>query len=65
MPYYSNDPLADFHAHDNEQEARLDKLPKCAECGEPIQQEFAVRIKGEWFCDRCLDANREECCPDY
>ena len=64
MPY-SDDPVSDFHAHDNEQEAWLDRLPKCAECREPIQQEFAVRYKGEWLCDHCLDANREECCPDY
>ena len=61
---YSDNPLADFAAYDNEQESWLDRLPKCAECGEPIQQEFAVRINGEWLCDNCLDANREECCPD-
>lgn len=37
----------------------LARLPKCHFCGEPIQQEDAVRIDGKWYCDRCLNDSRE------
>ena len=46
-----------------ENEARLEKilarLPKCCLCGEPIQQEDAVRLGNDWYCDDCLDDSRE------
>ena len=47
-------------AHDDEQEERLKSLPVCSECGEHIQQEYAVKINGDWYCDNCLDDMREE-----
>lgn len=37
----------------------LDKLPKCICCGEPVQQEMAVCINGDWYCDACLAEHRE------
>lgn len=37
----------------------LDRLPKCSCCGEPVQQEMAVRISGDWYCDECIDGYRE------
>lgn len=55
----TDDPIADFHRHDTEQEEWLDSLPKCEHCGEPIQQEKAVCIDGKYFCDECLDEMRE------
>ena len=51
---YTNDPIADFLRHDAEQQEWLDSLPKCDECGCPIQQEDAVHIGNDWFCDDCL-----------
>jgi len=45
--------------HDAEQEEALNKLPKCKICGEPIQQEDAVCICGNWYCDDCLDDCRK------
>lgn len=47
-------------AHDDEQEAKLRRLPVCCDCKDHIQQESAVRINGKWFCDRCLEDMREE-----
>ena len=41
--------------HDNAIETKLEKLPCCAECGEHIQQEYAVRIGNSFYCDECLD----------
>lgn len=55
----TDDPVADFHRHDDEQEAWLKKRPKCAECREHIQQQKAVRIHGLFYCDECLDNMRE------
>lgn len=46
--------------HDTERENRLKELPRCCECDEPIQQEDALYINGEYICDRCLDDLRVE-----
>ncbi len=54
--YYTNDPVADFLRHDAEQEAELQKLPKCKECGEPIQTDYAYGINGKYICEHCLEA---------
>ena len=55
MFFRSDDPVADFNRWDAEQEEKLERLPKCTECGEHIQQERAVCINGDWYCDKCLD----------
>jgi len=52
-----------FARHDAEQEALLDKLPRCCECDQPIQQEDAVYINDEWICDDCLSSYRREVNP--
>lgn len=36
---YTDNPVADFLAHDAEQAAALEELPKCDMCGEPCQGE--------------------------
>ena len=46
--------------HDAEQEKALMRLPVCCKCDEHIQQEDAVRIDGNWYCDECLEGMREE-----
>ena len=50
----SDDPVADFERHDREQQRKLEKMPVCKECGEHIQQEDAVLLDGNWYCDDCL-----------
>lgn len=57
---YTNNPIADFHRYDAEQNRRLARLPVCDHCGEPIQQEDAVCIDHQWFCDDCLKELRED-----
>lgn len=47
-------------AHDNDMQREIEKLPLCECCGEPIQQDTAVRINGDWYCDDCLDNLRED-----
>lgn len=48
--------LAHIEAMENKRRARL---PKCALCGEPMDQEYGVRYSGQWLCDICLDDMRE------
>lgn len=57
---YTNDPLSDFYRHDAEQDKQLKRLPRCAKCGEYIQQDTAVYIDGDWLCDDCVDRFRRE-----
>ena len=42
----TDDPIADFLAHDAEQQSKLDRLPKCDICGEPILDEYFYNIDG-------------------
>lgn len=55
---YTDDPVADFYAHDAEQAAKLDKLPVCADCGEPITDEFCYYINDVTICPDCMDCYR-------
>lgn len=55
--YISDDPIADFYRYDAEQQAKLDKLPKCDYCGEPIRDEHYYEINGDFICVKCLDQN--------
>lgn len=55
--FYSNDPVLDAENWMASQERRLELLPKCASCGQPIQQEKAVCVDGAYYCEECeLDA---------
>jgi hypothetical protein len=54
-----------WERHMTEQEAQLDKLPRCCECGEPIQQETAVYINDDFICDECLATYRRAVLPEW
>lgn len=51
---FTDDPLADFHNYDAEQEAALEMLPKCTECGHPIQDEECIVINDMPFHKDCI-----------
>lgn len=53
---YSDNPEADFIAHDIEQEKALAKLPHCDDCGEPIQDDEAYYINAGWICEDCMSS---------
>lgn len=40
-----------FEMHDREQAKRMARLPKCKCCGYEVQQEEAVCIEGDYYCD--------------
>lgn len=50
---YTDNPILDVEQHDAEQQAKLDKLPVCECCGEPIQQEKAIYYNDQWCCIDC------------
>ena len=47
-------------AHEREMDKRLEALPKCGLCGDPIQQDTAFHVNGVLYCDECLDLHRTE-----
>ena len=57
---WTDDPVADFNRHDQDQAERLKKLPTCERCGGAIQQERVVCIDGFWYCDDCIEFYRKE-----
>ena len=51
----TDNPHADFDRYDAEQQRRLDKLPKCDKCGEPIQDEDLYDFEdGNLICEECV-----------
>lgn len=63
--YITDDPESDFLRHDAEQAKALEKLPKCAECGEPIQTEECYEINDELICPECLERYHRRRVEDY
>ena len=47
-----------FCQHEAEQQAKLDKLPKCCECKEPIQTEDCYAFNDELYCLDCMEEHR-------
>lgn len=52
---YTDDPIADFHRHDSEQEKALENLPKCDYCGEPIQDDYYYDIDDYFLCKKHMN----------
>lgn len=63
--FYSDDPIADFGAWDAEQNKRIARLPVCADCDEPIQDDHFYLINGECICPDCMDGNYKKCVEDF
>lgn len=61
--FYTDDPIADFNRWEAEQEKQLERLPVCADCDNPIQDETAFYINGEWICEDCMDSYKREVLP--
>ena len=62
---FTDDPIDDFHRYDSEQEAKLDKLPICEKCKNPIQQEKAVYYNDQWICENCESEFWEDIREDF
>lgn len=57
--YYTDDPVADYERYSADQERELDRLPRCSECGEPIQDEYCYLINDEAICESCMDQYKQ------
>ena len=52
---FTDDPERDFLNHDRKQGERLNRLPKCELCGDPIQNGYAFEYEGDLYCEECFD----------
>lgn len=60
--FRSDNPIRDFERYDAEQQRKLDRLPKCAYCSEPIQDERCYNINGNFVHSDCgYDYLNENC----
>lgn len=53
------DNYSQWAAHDAEQEAALELLPVCCECGEHIQAETCFDINDSIICEECMENYRK------
>lgn len=51
---YTNNPVADYMAYDNERTRLLFKFPKCSICDEHITDEHLFIIEGETYVKNVL-----------
>ncbi len=65
MTYITDDPIADYNRHQAEIEKWLAKRPECADCGEPVQDEYFYLINDEVICPDCLKNNYRKNVEDY
>lgn len=56
---YTDDPIADFAAHDFQQQKEMERLPQCGICGEPITDEYAYMVNDGWFHKDCFESEHE------
>lgn len=54
----TDNPEADFASYDAEQQAQMNRLPRCGECDECIQSETCYRIDGELICEECIEKHK-------
>ena len=62
---WTDDPVADFERYDAEQERKLERLPTCSCCDEPIQDDYFYQINDENICVHCLNEYFRKDVDDY
>ncbi|MBO5463753.1 MAG: hypothetical protein J6A49_10630 [Clostridia bacterium] len=55
----TDNPVADFERYDAVQERAKEKLPRCSECGEPIQDDFFYDFDCYFYCADCVSNHRK------
>ena len=54
MVVRTEDPVADFLRHDEEQNRWLEQLPVCEYCQDEIQDDYYFEINESAVCENCL-----------
>ena len=49
-----------FNDHEDRQEKKAERFPKCFDCGEVILDEFCFEFEGDLFCEDCLCKNHKK-----
>lgn len=62
---FTNDPVADFHSYDAEQQMKLEQLPVCGYCGYHIQDEKCLDVEGELYHVECFEREHLKWTDDY
>lgn len=62
---WTDDPVADFERHERKQNRRLERLPVCAYCGEPIQDERLFDVDDELYHVACAEKEFKNWTVDY
>ncbi len=62
--FYIPDYVCEWEEHDRQKEEALNKLPKCCECNEHIQDDYCFEINDEIICERCLVKNYRKSTED-
>lgn len=62
---WTDDPGADYDRYDAQRQRELDRLPKCSECGNPIQEEECWEFNNKLICEECLTDNHRKWVEDY
>lgn len=61
----TNDPIADFHRYDAQQQREVERCPKCDYCDEHITVETYYDLDGDIVCEDCLDRHFKKRVEDY
>lgn len=62
--YRGADPVTDFHLWEREQQEWEDSLPRCEDCGEPID-EYVWNIDDQILCEDCARKKYRRDAEDY
>ena len=54
-----------FDQHEAEQQRRIDRLPKCDCCDEPVTDEYFYEINSDVICEECLKTHFRKLVDDY
>ena len=63
--YYTANLNADIDNYLRDQDNALKGLPRCSECGEPIQDDYLYMIGDDFICESCLTLNHRRFTDEF
>jgi hypothetical protein len=62
---FTNDPIRDYDNYCRKQQKAEERLPVCADCGEPIDSDCYYEFDCYFYCEKCLEDNHRKWTEDY